>query len=366
MRNSPLAFRKPSSESRRGRRFPIGQTIETEPFCREMEGGECYRDVEMGKLLILARETGAGHRYLDKEEESRVMGKYNEARTALKKAAEALEGCQDPTQRQSLEQEMACNKHTIRLMGTIMLESHDGLNQLFAVQLARSRRLRHLTHRDLVQEGRKAIIEKAMPHFEVERGYYFSTYAAWWIRQAMVRAIVDKEKPIRVPVWMHDKERQLECYIKREVARTGTKPSAAQILEATGIDTGRIKALPKVVSIDKRRKVNGEEDGDGLDLFRILADEHNESQYEAVERGQDREAVKRLLGALTAREITVITRRFGLDDGKDETLAKVGRGLGITRERARQIEAKALEKLGRHARRLEIEFNEVGNNDPDY
>jgi RNA polymerase primary sigma factor len=243
----------------------------------------------------------------------------------------------------------------VRALRTLLQEFHQGWAELekaktemvlsnlrLVVDLAKHYNGRGLSLLDLVQEGNIGLM-KAAERFDHRRGFKFSTYATWWIRQGITRALADQSRTIRVPVHMTENYQRVHKATRQLAQRLGRPPTLEEVAGSVKTSSDRvgqtIQAFQEVVSLEYPVG-----DGEAM-LGDFIPDRDTPTADSQVDRGEMTQQVARALGSLSPREEAVIRLRFGIGQGEAMTLEEVGRTLGVTRERIRQIEAKALTKL---------------------
>ncbi|MDC7718742.1 RNA polymerase sigma factor RpoD [Vogesella sp. DC21W] len=316
-------------------------------FVKSFPGNEC-------KLEWVEKEIASGKDWSD------VLGRFKYAiiEKQTKIADMQQKSMLSINDLKEINRQMSSGETKARLAKREMIEA----NLRLVISIAKKYTNRGLQFLDLIQEGNIGLM-KAVDKFEYRRGYKFSTYATWWIRQAITRSIADQARTIRIPVHMIETINKMNRISRQILQETGREPDPAELAEKMEMPEDKIRKIMKISKepISMETPIG---DDDDSHLGDFIEDSVTVAPAEAAMYASLRDATKEVLDSLTPREAKVLRMRFGIDMNTDHTLEEVGKQFDVTRERIRQIEAKALRKL-RHPTRSErlrsFLDNEPGN-----
>jgi len=273
---------------------------------------------------------------LSTEEEVSLAMRLEEGRAAKKKLQKTPEHARAAEWKFIVQDGVAAREHLIKA------------NTRLVVSIAKKYMTRGVPFLDLIQEGNLGLM-KAVEKFDFRRGFRFSTYATWWIRQTITRAIADQGRTIRVPVHMSDRIRRLYRVGRELEQKLGRKPGIEEIAEAMETEPRKIQWMLRVSwqPLSLEHPVGEDEDSE---LGNFIENDQEPTPSESAHSNMLKAKLEELLATLTPREARILRLRFGLQNGRSYTLEEVGKKFGLTRERIRQIEGRALRRL-RHPRR---------------
>jgi RNA polymerase primary sigma factor len=282
------------------------------------------------------------------KEMARVPLLTPEEETSLAKRLERGRRAQRRLERDGYDEEEAARLRREVVQGERARDHLIKANTRLVVSIAKKYMGQGVPFSDLIQEGNLGLM-KAVEKFDYRRGYKFSTYATWWIRQAITRALADQGRTIRVPVHMSDRIRKLHQVSRQLEQVWGRKPTPEELAEEMGLEPSKVRWMLRVSRhpVSLERPVGEEEDSE---LGNFIEDEDAPTPPDAAYHHMLQEKLEDVLATLTPREARILRLRFGLQNGRSYTLEEVGKKFGLTRERIRQIEGQALRKL-RHPRR---------------
>ena len=294
---------------------------------------------EIGKVPLLSA-----------EEEINLAQRMEEGNVATEKIQllkARMEEAEDEAEKTEIQEEIKAMQKDIDL-GSDAKKRLAEANLRLVVSIAKRYVGRGMLFLDLIQEGNLGLI-KAVEKFDYRKGYKFSTYATWWIRQAITRAIADQARTIRIPVHMVETINKLIRVSRQLLQELGREPSPEEIAAEMNMPVDRVREILKISQepVSLETPIGEEEDSH---LGDFIKDDNVPVPADAAAFTLLKEQLEEVLGTLTEREQKVLTLRFGLEDGRARTLEEVGKEFNVTRERIRQIEAKALRKL-RHPSR---------------
>ncbi len=350
----------------------IKEDSEEEFFAKQDTDAKLTTDVETPKIRAQVRETGydsmrsymktmCNHELLNRNEEI-VLAREIQLLMKWEAVREQLEAdlLRPPTYQEwanQIEPDMTVADLKKQIRRSLRAKAAlTESNIRLVVSIAKRYGRRGLSFQDLAQEGILGLT-RACEKFDPERGFRFSTYASWWIKQGIMRAIADHGRMIRLPVHIHDQMNAVRKLEREMTVELGRAPTAKEVSEKSNLTLEKIEFLNRVtqesISMDEELRTSkskgssaglGGTGGRGITLEEIMGDPESQPVEQATYQ-MLKDDISRLICTLNSREQAVIRMRFGLDDGKGKTLDEIGRKFSVTRERIRQIEARALHKL---------------------
>ena len=294
-------------------------------------------DIPITDLLGLYFHEAARVPLLTREQEKALAHRWQQGRDAQRRLSE-----------DSHSEEECARLHRHVRAGNAARDHLITANTRLVVSIAKRYQGQGVPFQDMIQEGNLGLM-KAVDRFDPDRGFKFSTYATWWIRQAVSRAVANQGRTIRLPVHMSDAVKKLYRAIRQLEQAYGRAPSLLEIAEETGLRPRRVRWIMEVAQhpLSLQKPIGEDKDSE---LVSLIEDEQAPVPSEAAEQAVLRDTLEELLSTLNPREARILRMRFGLDNGQEHTLEEIGDRFGVTRERIRQIEQRALQRL-RHPRR---------------
>ncbi len=307
-------------------------------------------DVADDSVRLYLREIGKIP-LLKPAEELELAYKIVENKPKLVKIDTKLESFEDENgQVKNLTKQQQAEYHELEVKARRLSRPKDKMaeaNMRLVVSIAKRYVGRGLDLLDLIQEGNTGLL-RAVEKFDPDKGFKFSTYATWWIRQAITRAIADQARTIRIPVHMVETINKLLRTQRRLTQELNREPTNEEIGKAMELDVDKVEHIMKIKQDISSLDASVRDDEEDSVLGDFIEDEDTISPEDSATNQLLKEHVKDMLGALSEREQKILKLRFGLEDGRSHTLEEVGQEFNVTRERIRQIEAKALAKLRKH------------------